>query len=112
MHTDTRPRAGHHVAVVVTMVIALTVLSAFLAPAQAAVSDADRGSQVVLWGRVDVPTGETSGPVVVFHGPVTVDGVVDGAVSVSTLALGLLLLLFAPRAADATVVTQPPRGMK
>lgn len=34
--------------------------------------------QIVLSGRIDVPAGATIGQAVIFNGPVTVDGTVDG----------------------------------
>ncbi len=69
----TRHRARTMLAVTALGLAALGMLAA---PASAA--GVDEEDQFVISGRVDVPQGETVGDVVIFNGPVTVDGTVDG----------------------------------
>lgn len=65
------------------VVVAFLLLAVFAAPASAAeAAGAAEDSQVVLSGHVDVASGETSDDIVVLHGAVIVDGVVDGSVVV------------------------------
>ncbi len=52
------------------------------AHAQSASKASGEGAQVVLTGRLELPRGQTVGDVVVFNGPVTVDGTVDGTLTV------------------------------
>jgi hypothetical protein len=54
--------------------IALTLLAAPAAAASGITSE----DQIVISGRVDVPADRTVGQVVIFNGPVTVDGTADG----------------------------------
>src|SRR5438132_270741 len=60
--------------------LTLALLLVATTPAWAATNDGD--ARVVLTGGLDVPSGQRTGDVLVFNGPVTIDGVVRGSVVV------------------------------
>src|SRR5919106_1227507 len=60
--------------------VAILMIS-MAAPAYAA-GGLDAKDQVVMWGRAHVPAGEQVHHVVIFHGPVTIEGEVTGSVVV------------------------------
>jgi hypothetical protein len=62
----------------ITLLVALFALTA-AAPAATAQAEEERDNIVVLTGRADIPAGETVDNVIIFDGPVVVDGTVNDA---------------------------------
>ena len=63
----------------IVLVIATPILCAVTSPAWAAERPQGAGARVVLTGGLDIPRGESAKTVVVFHGPVRIEGDVEGS---------------------------------
>ncbi len=72
-------RTGRRLTRALLGVIVGLVLLAVASPA-AAQAPQEEGTQVVMTGRVEIRAGERAGDVVIFDGPATIDGSVNGVV--------------------------------